>query len=84
MLWECGAAQDVWAGGPHRLQKVGTEHRDFMQLIEHLIHKLSEEELELFWVHCWLIWNQRNMVMHGGKVQDPSRLNIRATDLLDE
>ena len=84
VLWECGAAQDVWAGGPRRLQKVGTEHRDFMQLIEDLILRLSEEELELFWVHCWLIWNHRNMVLHGGKAQDPSRLNSRASDLLDE
>ena len=58
VLWECRAAQDVWAGGPGRLQKVGTEHMDFMQLIEYLIHRLSEEALELFWVHCWLIWNQ--------------------------
>ena len=24
------------------------------------------------------------MVLHGGKVQDPSRLNLRAADLLDE
>ncbi|XP_050240907.1 uncharacterized protein LOC126689771 [Quercus robur] len=44
VLWECGAAQDVWAGGPRRL----------------------------------------NTVVHGGKVQDPSRLNSRASELLGE
>jgi len=42
----------LWAGGPRRLQKTGTEHRDFRQLIEDLILRLSKEELELFWVHC--------------------------------
>lgn len=74
----------MWLGGPRRLQKVGTEHGDFMQLIEDLILRLSKEDLELFWVHCWLIWNQRNRVLHGGIIQDPSRLNLRELDLLDK
>ena len=55
-----------------------------MQLLEYLCHSLSEEELELFWVHCWLIWHQRNMLLHGGKVQDRSRITTRATDLIEE
>lgn len=55
VLWECGAAQDVWARAPGRLQKVGTEQMEYTQLLEQLIHRLSEEEFELFWVHCWLI-----------------------------
>ena len=55
VLWECGAAQDVWAVAPGRLQKVCTEQREFLQLFEYLCHRMSVEELELFWVHCWLI-----------------------------
>ena len=47
-------------------------------------HRLDDEELELFWVQCWLIWNQRNTIVHGGIIQDPSRLNQRAKDLLEE
>ena len=46
---------------------VGREHpkttegsfsfQDIMQLIEHLVDWFSTEEMELFWVHSWLIWN---------------------------
>ena len=42
------------------------------------------EEFELFLVQCWLIWNQRNTVVCGGKLQDPTHLNIRARDYLEE
>ena len=42
------------------------------------------EEFELFLVQCWLIWNQRNTVVRGGKLQDPTQLNIRARDYLEE
>jgi len=49
-----------------------------------MIHKLTSEELELFFVQAWLIWSQRNMVIHGGKLQDPSLLVQRASDFLKE
>ena len=61
-----------------------TAHEDMLQLVDLLQHRLDDEELELFWVQCWLIWNQRNTIVHGGIIQDPSRLNQRAKDLLEE
>ena len=36
-------------------------HRIFADLML----KLSEEDFELFVVHCWLLWNQRNSVLLG-------------------
>lgn len=33
---------------------------------------------------AWLIWTQRNIVIFGGLIQDPSRLVKRASDFLDE
>ena len=41
-------------------------------------------ELELFLVQAWIIWNQRNMVVHGGQMKDPRWLNNRAAGLLEE
>ena len=57
-LWECGLAQDIWAGCSRRLQKGVTTHEDMLQLVDLLQHHLDDDELELFWVQCWLIWNQ--------------------------
>ena len=46
--------------------------------------KLMNEELELFLVLSWIIWNQQNTFVQGGALQDPSRLVQRAMDLLEE
>ena len=74
-LWECAAVQDVWAGSSSKLQKGPSVFRDTLQLMEFLVDRLTVEELELFWVQAWIIWNQRNCVVHGGKLKDPKCLN---------
>ena len=69
-LWECAAAQDVWAGCSYRtLQKGRTDQATVMHLFENLMHKLPEDVLEFFLVQSWLIWHQRNRVVHGGILQ---------------
>ena len=45
--------------------------------------KVAREELEIFLVQCWVIWNQRNSVLHGGILQDPARIVKRATDMVE-
>ena len=57
--------------------------RDFKQLVEELMAKNTAEEVDLFWVTCWQIWQQRNIVSRGG-VHHPSRLNRRVMDYLKE
>ena len=84
VLWECRLAQDVCAGCSRRLQKGLPGFDDMLQLVEHMQQYLMEEELEFFWVQCWFIWNQRNVVVHGGVIQEPGRLNLRANDYLEE
>ena len=38
----------------------------------------------LFLVQAWIIWNQRNKVLHGGKIQDPNMLCRRVVEYLEE
>ena len=54
-LWDCGAAQDVWAGSVARIQKSGGKVDDFLQLFQVMMAKLSMKELEIFLVQSWLI-----------------------------
>ena len=81
---ECGAAQDVWAGSSINLQKCSTNQCDVVQLFEFLFDRLTDADFELFLVQAWLIWNQRNKVVHGGQMTDPRWLNKRAMDYLEE
>ena len=66
------------------MQKARTGQTDFMQLVVEVIFNLPSEEQELFWVQCWVIWNQCNLVLHGGKIQNPTLLNKRAREYVDE
>lgn len=83
-LWECGMAPDIWVGCPSRLQTGTSGHDDMLHLVESMQRKLTNEELEQFWVQSWIIWNQRNSVLYGGIIQDTGGLNQRAKDYLDE
>ena len=83
-LWECGVARDVWASSVVRLQKFVGGQQDVIQLFEELLVRLEGEELELFLVQAWFIWNQRNSIIHGEVLQAPNLLNKRAEDFLIE
>ena len=54
------------------------------QLFDVLMHRLEPKEMELFLVQAWMLWNQRNSVIHGGKIKDPEWLNTRAEEWLEE
>ena len=77
-LWNCGVVRDVWAGCSVRLQKCAGEQGDMLQLMEFLIARLSPDDLELFLVQAWIIWNQRNGIIHGKQLQPPEVLIKRA------
>lgn len=72
----------MWAGSSISLQKCSNVHLDIFHLFEFLLDKLSTAEFELFLIQVWLIWNQRNAIVHGGKIKDPRWLNKSALDYL--
>ena len=53
------------------------------QLMEDLLERLMSNEIDLFWAQAWIIWNQRNCVVHGGKLKDPSSLNKKTEEFID-
>ena len=72
------------AGSILKLQKGVSAFSDFMQLMEHLVSQLSTDEMELFWVQCWLIWNQHNCILYGGQLKHLTSLIKRAKEFLEE
>ena len=65
-------------------QKWSTSCHDFRGLFEALMDRLQKEELKIFLVQAWLIWNQRNTVIHGGHLREPGWMNKRAEEFLEE
>ena len=66
------------------MQKCTNAYHDIFLLFESLLDRLSIAEFELFLVQAWLIWNQRNAIVHGGQIKDPKWLKKRAADYLEE
>lgn len=58
--------------------------QDMIQLFHYLLDRLHIEDIELFLVQAWVVWNQRNSVMHGGMLKDPGLLNKRAVEYLEK
>ena len=83
-LWNYDAAQDVWTGSIKKLQKCSHGQAYMIQLMEYLLDRLALEDVELFLVQAWIIWNQQNRLLHGAKFHDPNCLNKRAANFLEE
>ena len=66
------------------MQKCGIGLLDFVALLEYLLDRLNKTEVEMFLVQAWLIWNQRNRVVYGGKLLELGWLNRCAAELLEE
>lgn len=62
-LWG-GSGCVGWQSGMYT--KVCGRPNYFIQLFEDMTDKLAVEEHELFLVQCWVIWSQRNSILHGG------------------
>ena len=45
ILWECGVAQDVWAGSKVCLQKCTTNRGDILQLVDDLMDRFVNTKL---------------------------------------
>ena len=55
-----------------------------LHLMEEFMERLTLEEFELFWTQVWIVWNQCNNLLHGGKMKIPSSLNKRAEEYIED
>ena len=48
------------------------------------MNRLDAVGMELFLIQAWTVWNQRNMLKHGGQMKDPCWLNRRVAKYLED
>ena len=65
-----------------KLHKARHCQTNMMHLMEELLEHLNQDELELFWTQAWIVWNQRNCLLHGGQLKVPSSLTNRAKEYI--
>lgn len=56
-LWDCAAAQHIWAGSTRKMQKGRHNQIDMLHLMEEFMERLTIDEFELFWTQAWIVWN---------------------------
>ena len=60
ILWECPFARNVWALAKGRIQKFSNTATDFFLLFQYMVDKLDMQQLEVWFVIGWALWNARN------------------------
>jgi hypothetical protein len=84
ILWGCPMANNVWSLVKGKLQKSRVSNEEFEMIAMHLAKVLSREELEVWTVLSWAIWNARNKFVHEGVQPCPSSIFDRGVGLLKE
>ncbi|KAG7991176.1 hypothetical protein I3843_02G061900 [Carya illinoinensis] len=84
VLWECQAANDVWALSLNGVHKWKKEGREFLQLWEKLMEGLDKNRLEEVAVQIRRVWLRRNIFVFENKLTCPRRLISSAIEALEE
>ena len=82
ILWECPFANYIWSLAGGRLQKCKVSNQEFHLVSRDLFNVLSKEEMEIWAVTAWSIWNARNALIHEGTQFHPSIIFDHGMSLL--
>lgn len=65
--WGCNVVGEVWGNTRLKLPSVVVTPGDFVDIVWDILSRQPEIDWELFSVTAWSLWNNRNLVRHGGK-----------------
>ena len=83
VLWSCPAAKDVWLGNMVKIQKTTCDEDDFINIVEKLMGRLGEEEMQQFVFVARQVWFRRNKFVFEDEFNSPVSVNITAHEQLD-
>ncbi|XP_040987702.1 uncharacterized protein LOC121235424 [Juglans microcarpa x Juglans regia] len=83
-LWECTAANDIWADERSIVQKWSCKEEDFMELWEKLMARLNMSQLEEMTVLFKRVWFKRNESVFEERLSCPRKILISAKEGLEE
>ncbi|XP_075650882.1 uncharacterized protein LOC142621501 [Castanea sativa] len=71
ILWGCKVAGEVWSNTKMKLPSMEIIPVDFVDIVWDILKGWPGIDWELFAATAWGIWNNRNLVRHGGKSKSP-------------
>ena len=74
-LWGCPMAKNVWAMVEGKLQKRSSYAEDFYSLVRELMPALTKNEMEVWAIVSWAIWNARNKYIFDRKQTHPATVS---------
>ena len=77
-------ARNVWAMVEGKLQKISSYTQDFYGLVKELAPVLTKNEMEVWAVVSWAIWNARNRYIFDRKQALPNDTLRGAMTLLQD
>ena len=83
-LWGCPMARNVWAMVPGKLQKRNSAVEEIYSLARKVMKVLTTEEMEVWAIVSWAIWNARNRYLFDKKQAQPNDILQGAMTLLHE
>ena len=84
LFWGCPMARNVWALVEGMLQKRSSFAKDFYSLVRELTPVLTKNEMEVWAIVSWAIWNARNRYIFDRKQTHPSNILRGAMTLLQD
>lgn len=71
-FWKCSRAKDMWSLSKLVFSSVMDQLGSFKEILWCLMidEKSSSENIELLVTCAWALWNNKNVVRHGGKRKD--------------
>lgn len=83
-LWGCPMARNIWAMVAGKLQKRNSVAEDFYSLVRELMAVLTSNEMEVWAIVSWAIWNARNKYLFDRKQTHPRDILRGAMTLLQD
>jgi ribonuclease HI len=74
ILWNCPSAADVWSAGMRIFQKSSFHNQQFLQIVEEMVERCTNEEIKQFSGISRRLWLRRNEVVYGGNFANPTAI----------
>ena len=80
ILWGCKVAAAVWSETKTKLHSWPKPHLNILDIVWEIKKHCPRVDWDLFAVTAWSLWNNRNLVEHGGQCKRPEVIVIEVVD----